>query len=177
MGLRCWGINRREQTRSKTEGGRSDCGLRQPVRLCACTQVCNPNQAVEDRQRSFGPGAPFGHCSISVQAPVCRLLRNRLRATPALVLRISVRITDGSVASPPSANARVQAALRGSCRLAGFPNERSEREPQPKRRPTRTPSDHCDQVTKYTGREREVLRTFQPSTERMSRSPRPVRPP
>ena len=107
VGLRCWGINRREQTRSKTEGGRSDCGLRQPVRLCACTQVCNPNQAVEDRQRSFGPGAPFGHCSISVQAPVCRLLRNRLRATPALVLRVSVRITDGSVASPPSANARV----------------------------------------------------------------------
>ena len=74
------------------------------------------------------------------------------------MLRISVRITDG-----PNrvrvANARVQAALRGSCRLAGFPNERSEREPQPKRRPTRTPSDHCDQVTKYTGRERVVRRT------------------
>ena len=58
------------------------------------------------------------------------------------------------------------AALRGSCRLAGFPSERSEREPQPKRQPTRTPSDQCDQVTKYTGREREVLRTFQPATFR-----------
>ena len=57
------------------------------------------------------------------------------------------------------ASLRVMAALRGSCRLAGFPSERSEREPQPKRQPTRTPSDQCDQVTKYTGRERVVRRT------------------
>ena len=49
--------------------------------------------------------------------------------------------------------------------------ERSERESQPKRRPTRTPSDQCDQVTKYTGRERSEW----PSTEVPS-VPRRLRP-
>ena len=56
--------------------------------------------------------------------------------------------------------------------------ERSERESQPKRRPTRTPSDQCDQVTKYTGRERSegARRAAQGSRVGSLRTGRPPRP-
>ena len=49
-----------------------------PSTWCAfvLAHKCATRTKLRQRSKAFGPGAPFGHTS--VQAPVCRLLRNRL---------------------------------------------------------------------------------------------------